>query len=141
MLLGGTNPLFGKLFAKGEVEVVRLGESKPKKHLRPLRELFVSSGLEQQRLVNESALRKYFYKLNCGIIALLEEYLGLQTNDLKFFNEREFLRFVRKWVGEDPLGQVYEGRRAGLLFWEEFVGTHNFLLLLRARNVVRERSG
>lgn len=46
--------------------------------------------------MNESALRKFFYKVNCGIISILEEYADLQTNDLKFLNEKDFLRFVRK---------------------------------------------
>jgi hypothetical protein len=63
--------LFNKLFAKGQVEVLQLGQSKPRKHLRLLKELFVASGMEQQRLVNESALRKYFYKVNCGIVSVL----------------------------------------------------------------------
>ena len=51
---------------------MRLGQGKTPRHLRPLRELFVQSKLEEQRAVNESALRKFFYKVNCGIIAVLD---------------------------------------------------------------------
>jgi hypothetical protein len=67
--------------------------------------------------VNESALRKYFYKLNCSIIAVLEDYLDLQTNDLKFFNQKEFLRFIRKELKEDPLENVFNGKKAATAFW------------------------
>jgi len=76
-----------------------LNNIKEKKELRPVRELFLTSNHEHQRWVNESALRKYFYKANCGIISILEEYLEKQTNDLKFFNGKEFMRFVRKREG------------------------------------------
>lgn len=140
ILMGATNPLFSKLFSKGKTELIHMGVGKTKKHLKPIRELFLVSGHEHHRLVNESALRKYFYKINCGVISVLEEYLELQKNDLKFFTQREFLRFVKKREGEDPLEQVFEGRKAILSFWEEFVGSRNFLNMLRARNVVRNRT-
>jgi hypothetical protein len=138
VLLGATNPLFNKLFAKGRIEIMKVSDPKPKKHLRPVRELFVTSNHEHHRLVNESALRKYFYKVNCGLLSVLEEYLDRQTNDLKFFNSKEFLRFVRKREGDDPLEQVMESRKAVLAFWEEFISCRNFLNLLRGRNVVRQ---
>ena len=77
----------------------------------------MASNHEHQRLVNESALRKYFYKVNCSIIAALDKYLEQQTNDLKFFSAKEFLRVVRKREGEDPLDQVFEGRKGALDFW------------------------
>ena len=95
------------------------------------------SNHEHQKLVNESALRKYFYKINCGIIGIVEEYLEKQVNDLKFFNEKEFLRFVRKRETEDPLLQLFDSKKSILLFWEEFITTRNFLNLLRSKNVVR----
>ena len=98
----------------------------------------MASDHEHQRHVNESALRKYFYKINCGIIAVLEEYMETQTNDLKFFNPKEFLRFVRKREGEDPLSSILDGRKFILLFWESFVVSRNFLNLLRSKNVVRK---
>lgn len=88
LLMGATNPLFSKLFSKGKTELIQIGLGKAKKHLKPIKELFIVSGHEHHRLVNESALRKYFYKINCGIISVLEEYLELQTNDLKFFTEK-----------------------------------------------------
>lgn len=138
--MGATNPLFSKLFTKNKTEVILVGSGKVKKHLKPIRELFVVSAHEHHRLVNESALRKYFYKINCGIISVLEEYLEQQTNDLKFFTEKEFLKFVRKREAEDPLDQILEGRKVILSFWEEFVATRNFLLMLRARHVMRNRS-
>ena len=72
VVFGATNPLFLKLFARDNIRVMRLGQGKTPRHLRPLRELFVQSKLEEQRAVNESALRKFFYKVNCGIIAVLD---------------------------------------------------------------------
>lgn len=52
VVFGATNPLFLKLFARDNIKVMRLGQSKTPRHLRPLRELFVQSKLEEQRAVN-----------------------------------------------------------------------------------------
>ena len=82
-------------------------------------------------------MRKYFYKANCGIIAILEEYLENQTNDLKFFNGKEFMRFVKKREAEDPLSQMFDSKKSVLLFWEQLIHSRNFLNMLRIRNVVR----
>jgi hypothetical protein len=139
VMLGGTNPLFLKLFAGGNVRVVEVGRGGAPKHLRPLRELCVAGG-EEQQLVNESALRKFFYKVNCGLVGVVEEFLELQTNDLKFFNSKDFLRWLKKRNGEEPLAQLCESRSKQLSFWEEFVATINFSLLLRSKCVVRQRT-
>ena len=40
------------LFARDNIRVMRLGQGKTPRHLRPLRELFVQSKLEEQRAVN-----------------------------------------------------------------------------------------
>jgi hypothetical protein len=139
VVFGATNPLFLKLFGSGKTTIIQLGGSRVPKHLKPLKELFVRSKLAEQKIVNESALRKYFYKLNCGIISILEEYAEIQTNDLKFFNEKDFLRFVRKREGENVLSQVFDDRRHVQRFWDEFTKTFNFSLLLRSKNIVREK--
>ncbi len=44
VVLGGTNPLFSKLFAKTKVEIMYVGGGKAAKHLKPIRELFIVSG-------------------------------------------------------------------------------------------------
>lgn len=46
---------------------------------------------------------------------------------------------MRKREGENVLAQIFDGRKYAQLFWEEFVGTLNFRLLLRSKNIVRER--
>lgn len=64
----------------------------------------------------------------------------MQTNDLKFLNEKEFLRFLRKQWSEDSLLRVFDGQRLVTGFWEAFVRTRNFALLLRSRNIMREKT-
>lgn len=52
-IFGGTNPLFLKLFSHKNITIISLDKPYcPRRHLRPLKELFVLSSSEEQCAVN-----------------------------------------------------------------------------------------
>jgi hypothetical protein len=82
-IVGGTNPLFAKLFSCDVTQMVVMGGGfKCHKHLKPRGELLeVKMGnSEEQLAIKESAMRKYFCKLSGAVMRVLDTHLNRQTN-------------------------------------------------------------
>lgn len=46
----------------------------------PMKDIIVQTKSEEQKAINESTLRKYFYRLNKSIISQVEQYVNCQKN-------------------------------------------------------------
>ena len=118
-------------YIKYDKSKLKLVKIKPDENLL---KLLIEGKSDEVRAINNSLIRKHFRLLTIYFLIVFEEYFQNQKNDIKIFDEKDFLEKLKNYKFGEEFLKLFSQKSKLITMYEKFIRSNNFLDYIKNQN-------